>query len=151
MSDINIKSELKKGYLMFRAFENGLKLAEEIEGLESTISIRKKALADLELEISSKDKILDGEKKKLADEIAEVKKDADKKKSQINNDFAAYKKSFDAKYKPLEEKIKLAEDKLSALDEKYNVLHQEYADKKASFDLLNKDIEETKAKLRGIL
>lgn len=151
MSEINIKSELRKGYLMFRAFENGMKLAEEIEGLESTIVNRKKDLAALELEISSKDKILDGEKKKLANEIAEITKEADKKKTQVSVDFGEYKKSFDDKYKPLNDKIKKAEDKLADLDAKYNTLHQEYVEKKAAFDLLNKDIEETKAKLRGIL
>lgn len=151
MSEINIKAELKKGYLMFRAFENGMKLAEEIDSLESTISNRKKFLADLEKEISSKNDILNAEKIKILDEVSEIKKEADKNKLQISEDFAAYKKSFDEKYKPLEQKIKSAQEKLSVLDKKYNELYDDYAEKKSSFDLLNKNIEETKSKLRGIL
>lgn len=151
MSDINLKGELKKGYLMFRAFENALKLSDELDGLEQTIALRKTALATLEENIKSSDKLLDAEKKKIEGQLNALSQDALLKQKQIEKDFADFKKIFDDKYKPLTDKLKKVEDKIASTELEYTDLSNKLADKKVAFDLLNKEIEETKAKFRGIL
>ena len=151
MSELNLKAELKKGYLMFRAFENALKLSDELDGLEQTITLRKVALADLEKTILNASKLLDEEKEKLAKQLDVIVADNSVKQKQIEKDFNEFKKTFDDKYKPLTDKLKKVEDKIAVTELEYTDLSNKLADKKVAFDALNKEIEDTKSKLRGIL
>lgn len=150
MSELNLKAELKKGYLMFRAFENALKLSDELEGLEQTITLRKSALADLEKTITNTFDLLEEEKEKLAKQLDVIVTDNFIKQKQIEKDFNEFKKTFDDKYKPLTDKLKKVEDKIVATELEYNNLSSKLADKKAEFDALNKGIEETKSKFRSM-
>ena len=150
MSDINIKAELKKGYLMFRAFEHGMKLAEEIDNIEGVLQTKRKELIDIDAKIKTSGGILDKELDKISDEIEQLRKKELEELEAFKKQNAESKYALEKKLASINESIKKAETKIASKNKDVDDLDVQIAQKKADLDKFNKEIEETKAKFRSM-
>lgn len=150
MSEINIKAELKKGFLMFRAFEHGMKLADEIDNIENTLQKKRKDLELLDGKLKSSETLLKDELEKISGEVGAARKremsDLDEYKKQNNDTRADLNKKLDG----IKSSIKTAETKAEAKQKEIDALDAEISSKKEDLAKFNKEIEETKNKFRSM-
>lgn len=150
MSEINLKGELKKGYLMFRAFEHGIKLAEELENLEGAIQGKKKELDEVTIKLKGSADILSKELDKIAHEVEIARNKEIEDLEQYKKDKALERAALDKKLASINDAIKKAEGRVAAKTKEAEEIDGVLAQRKVDLDKFNKEIEETKAKFRGM-
>jgi chromosome segregation ATPase len=150
MSEINFKGELKKGYLMFRAFEHGMKLAEEIDNLEGAIQAKNKELAEINASIKSSKALRDKEIDKIADEIEQLRKAELDSIETIKKSNEEIKIGLDKRIYSLNQAVKKAEEKIAEKNKALTELDIQIAQREKDLNLFNKEIEETKTKFRSM-
>lgn len=150
MSEINLKHELKKGYLMFRAFEHGMKLAEEIDNLEGTLQSKRKELVEVDGKIKSSKGILDKELDKISNEIEQLRKKEMEDLESTKKANAEIKAGLEKKLASINVAIGKAESSIKAKSDRSVELDIEIAQKEKDLNLFNKEIEETKSKFRSM-
>lgn len=150
MSEVNFKHELKRGYLMFRAFEHGMKLAEEIDNLEGNIQSKSKELSELDAKIKKSGVLYDVELDKIADEIEQIRKKAMEDIELLRLEHGKEKDALVKKIAGLNEDVKKLDAKVKGKIERSTELDIEIAQKEKDLNNFNKEIEETKTKFRSM-
>ena len=151
MSEINLKAELKKGYLMFRAFEHGVELAEKLSQIEGDCIEKEKIIA----EFSAKEKAaksahdasiaeLDRQLKVHKDRAEEAMALIDKESSLAKDTFKKLLSEHSKKEAKIIENIKSQEAELLKLNNSVETLSIER-------NKIIAEIEETKTKFRNML
>lgn len=87
---INLTRELQRGYLMFKAFENGLEIAEQLKGYEAKVSVLKREIGELEQvklqKLSQHSKNIDNLRKEYEAEEAHLRKGLQEKTSDLQKE-----------------------------------------------------------------
>lgn len=151
MSDVNLRAELRKGYLLFRAFENGIKAAEQLEQLEQVCSEKEKAIA----EYSKKE---DAAKKKFVDLEIALENAFKQSETEINDAISGLRvqlkdaeDKFKARLADHDKREKKIVSDIVVKEEKLKMLDADVAKLMAQKDIFAKEIEEAKAKFRSML
>ena len=150
-STLNLRKELQRGALVYKAFEHGLELADKLKTIEEQITIRQTEVAKLDkvLEIARENhsvemkKLEDGKLKReleIISEIATNTKDVGKKLADAEKELSEVCISID--------KLKEKEKELSGsiADKQFEI-----AQKEESLEALNEKIKEAKKKMEDFL
>lgn len=148
--NINIRSELKRGYAVFKAFENALAIAERLDSVNIDIREAERRLLDINEEKKKAEEnatiVMDG----FNDHIEESKRRLEDELISFANDISSQKEKIISEYNKVQDEMQKNRDRLLALGKQEEEKLAKISILQKKIDELNVILQETTQKFIGI-